>query len=95
MTIEQYFEKLDTNGDGRLDPSELPLHIVNRADTNKDGELTLSELKQAFKKRGRKLFSPPTAAEIRRLPGGGRPPTSGGPGHPDRPAAPASRNGGL
>ena len=37
---------------------------LNRADTNKDGELTLSELKQAFKKRGQRLFNPPTAAEL-------------------------------
>jgi serine/threonine protein kinase len=91
-SIEQYFQKLDTNHDGRLDPTELPLHIIYRADTNKDGELTLSELKQAYKKRGQRLFSPPTAAEMRRLPQGAPPPAGGGPpgGGP-----PAQRTGGL
>jgi serine/threonine protein kinase len=95
MSIEQYFHKLDTNGDDRLDPSELPLHIINRADTNKDGELTLSELKQAFKKRGQRLFNPPTAAELRRLPRGGPPPPGGGPGPPGSGGPPPQGNGGL
>lgn len=106
MSIEQYFKKLDRNGDGRLDRTELPLHIIFRADTNKDGELSLSELKRAYKKRGQKLFAPPTAAEMRRLPRGG-PPQFGGPGPPGggpgggppggAPGGgpPAQRNGGL
>jgi hypothetical protein len=79
MTIEAYFKKLDVNGDEKLDPSELPMHIILRADTNKDGELTLKELSAAFKKRGRRLFSPPTPSEMRHLPGGERPPFGGGP----------------
>jgi hypothetical protein len=94
MTIEAYFKKLDLNGDRRLDPSEIPMHVILRADTNKDGELTLHELQQAFKKRGRKLFAPPTAAEMRRLPGG--PPPFGGPGpmgDRNRPQPPPGSNG--
>ena len=79
MTIEQYFKKRDANGDERLDPSELPLHVVNRADTNKDGELTLRELQLAFKRRGMRLFSPPTPTEMRRMPRGPLPPP-GAPG---------------
>jgi Ca2+-binding EF-hand superfamily protein len=66
MTIEAYFKKLDVNGDGKLDPSEIPMHIILRADTNKDGELTLKELAAAYKKRGRRLFSPPTSRRRRR-----------------------------
>jgi serine/threonine protein kinase len=90
MTIEAYFKKLDVNGDGKLDPSEIPMHIILRADTNKDGELTLKELAAAYKKRGRRLFSPPTPSEMRHLPGGGRPPFDGtgppgGGGGPGRP----------
>jgi serine/threonine protein kinase len=104
MSIEQYFKKLDTDHDGKLDPSELPLHIINRADTSKDGELTLSELKKAFKKLGQKLFAPPTPAEMRRLPGGGpppmRPPPMGPPpprkpGGSDGPRPESQRSGGL
>jgi len=111
VSIEKYFKQLDTNHDGRLDRTELPLHIINRADTNKDGELTLSELKQAYKKRGQKLFSPPTAAEMRRLPRGGPQqfgqgppggaPPGGGPGHgppgrgPPGGGPPGQGNGGL
>jgi hypothetical protein len=60
-TIDQYFKKLDTNHDGKLDATELPLYIIKRADTTKDGELTLNELKKAFKKLGQKLFAPPTS----------------------------------
>jgi hypothetical protein len=86
-TIDQYFRKLDTNHDGRLDATELPLYIINRADTTKDGELTLSELKKAFKKLGQKLFAPPTPAEIRRLPRGSGPLNEGAP--------PGQRTGGL
>jgi serine/threonine protein kinase len=90
MTIEVYFKKLDINGDGKLDPSELPMHIILRADTNKDGELTLKELSAAFKRRGRRLFAPPTPSEMRHLPGGERPPFGGagppgGGGGPSRP----------
>ncbi len=96
VSIEQYFNKLDTNHDGRIDPTELPLHIIFRADTNKDGELTLNELIQAYKKRGQRLFAPPTAAEMRRLPrggppGGGEGPPGGGPPG----GGPPSRTGGL
>jgi hypothetical protein len=86
-TIEQYFRKLDTNHDGRLDATELPLYIINRADTTKDGELTLSELKKAFRKLGQKLFAPPTPAETRRLPRGTGPLNEGAP--------PGQRTGGL
>ena len=28
MTIEAYFKKLDVNRDGKLDPSEMPMHII-------------------------------------------------------------------
>jgi len=70
---------LDTNHDGRLDATELPLYIINRADTTKDGELTLGELKKAFKKLGQKLFAPPTPAEARRLPRGTGPLNEGAP----------------
>ncbi|HET6324152.1 MAG TPA: EF-hand domain-containing protein [Planctomycetaceae bacterium] len=62
-SIEQYFRKLDANGDNRLDSTELPLFIIGRADTDKDGELTLSELKRAFKRLGQKLFDSPTRSE--------------------------------
>jgi len=70
-TIEQYFRKLDTNHDGKLDSTELPRYIISRADTTKDGELTLSELKKAFKKLGQKLFAPP-------MPGGSQGHRKGG-----------------
>jgi hypothetical protein len=86
-TIDQYFRKLDTNHDGRLDATELPLYIINRADTTKDGELTLSELKKAFRKLGQKLFAPPTPAETQRLPRGTGPLNEGAP--------PSQRTGGL
>ncbi len=62
-SIEQYFRKLDANGDSRLDSSELPQFVIRRADSDKDGELTLSELKRAFKKLGQKLFDSPTGSE--------------------------------
>jgi serine/threonine protein kinase len=91
MSIEDYFPKVDTNHDGRLDSTELPLHIIRRADTDKDGELTMHELQQAYKRKGRKLFSPPTAAEMRRLPRGGPPPPRNGsapePGGPNGPGS--------
>jgi serine/threonine protein kinase len=95
MTIEAYFKKLDVNSDGKLDPSEIPMHIILRADTNKDGELTLKELLAAFKKRGRRLFSPPTASEMRHLPAGGRPPFGGGgpPGGGGGPGPPGGQPG--
>jgi hypothetical protein len=73
ISIEQYFRQLDTNGDDRLDASELPRYVINRADINRDETLTLNELQQAFKKRGQELFSPPGSA-------GSVPPPSGGPG---------------
>jgi serine/threonine protein kinase len=93
MTIEAYFKKLDTNGDGKLDPSEIPLHVISRADSNKDGELSLRELQQAFKKRGQKLFSRPTPAEMRRLPRGGPRPPWDGPEPPDRRDRPGGQGG--
>lgn len=82
MSMETYFKKLDANGDEKLDPSELPMHVILRADTNKDGELTLHELVVAFRKRGKRLFMPPTASEMRRLPPGGPQPPFGGPQPP-------------
>jgi hypothetical protein len=93
MTIEAYFKKLDTNSDGKLDPTEIPLHVISRADSNKDGELSLRELQQAFKKRGPKLFSRPTPAEMRRLPRGGPRPPWDGPEPPDRRDRPGGPGG--
>lgn len=77
ISIEQYFRKLDANGDNRLDSSELPQYVINRADTNRDDSLTLNELQQAFKKRGQQLFGPPASAEPVPPPSGG--PSSGNP----------------
>ncbi len=80
MSIEQYFHKLDTNGDDRLDPSELPLHIINRADTNKDGDRDAERSwKQAFKQPRGKDCSirrrPPRL--LAACPAGGPPPPGG------------------
>ena len=61
MSIEAYFKKADTNGDGKLDPSEIPMHIIVRADTNKDGELSLHELQQAYRKKGKEALQSPHA----------------------------------
>lgn len=76
-TLADQFRRADHNHDGKLDRGEMPLHIIHRADRNKDEALTLDELEAAHKKRGDALFSPPTAAELRRLPRRGGPP--GGP----------------
>ncbi len=76
-SLEEYFRKLDANGDNRLDSSELPRYVIDRADTNRDDALTLNELEQAFKKSGRELFSPPASAETVPRPSGG--PGSGNP----------------
>ena len=59
------------------------MHVILCADTNKAGELSLRELQAAFKKPGRKLIQPPTASEMRRLPGlAGRNRPFGGPQPP-------------
>ncbi len=37
MTIEAYFKKLDVNRDGKLDPSEIPMHIILRGHEQRRG----------------------------------------------------------
>lgn len=76
-SLEVYFRKHDANGDNRLDSTELPRYIIDRADTNRDDQLTLNELQQAFKKRGQELFSPPASTETVPRPSGS--PGSGNP----------------
>jgi len=46
--IEQRFEQLDRDGDGKLTPQELPGEWFARLDTNKDGVVTLEEARAAF-----------------------------------------------
>ncbi|MBU0609689.1 MAG: VCBS repeat-containing protein [Armatimonadetes bacterium] len=48
MTLEQRFQQLDRNGDGKLTPQELPGEWFGRLDTNKDGMVTLEEAKAAL-----------------------------------------------
>jgi len=47
-SIEQRFQQLDRNGDGKLTPEELPGERFARLDTNKDGVVTLDEAKAAL-----------------------------------------------
>jgi CubicO group peptidase (beta-lactamase class C family) len=45
LTIEQRFEQLDRNGDGRLTPQELPnANLLRQLDQDGDGALTLDEV---------------------------------------------------
>jgi hypothetical protein len=77
--LKQFFERKDTNHDWKLDPREVPLHIIMRADTNDDRLLTPDELKRAFTNRKQRLFAKPSADEMRRLPR--RPPGGEGEDH--------------
>jgi hypothetical protein len=65
------------------------MRVIVRADTNEHGELTRRELQQAFRKRGKKLFSPPNRCgnassptrywtSAIRWPGASRSPTAAG-----------------
>jgi serine/threonine protein kinase len=65
--LEDFFNSADHNKDGKLDRTELPMHIIFRAAKSGQNTVTLSDLKKAFKKLGEKLFAPPTVAEQRRL----------------------------
>jgi hypothetical protein len=79
--LEQYFHNADHNGDGKLDPQEMPLHIIRRVDRKqRDMEVTLEELTAAWKRRKDKIFAEPTLAELRALPKG---PPMRPPGSPD------------
>jgi Ca2+-binding EF-hand superfamily protein len=42
---EDVFRHLDTNGDGVLDSTEVPQHMITEMDDNKDGEIDLAEFK--------------------------------------------------
>jgi len=53
------FQRFDQNNDETLDPTEFPLHIINRADLNRDNELDFSEFSQAIRDQGTDLFIPP------------------------------------
>jgi Ca2+-binding EF-hand superfamily protein len=47
---EAFFQKLDKDGNGKIDASEMPEHMkehIADIDTNKDGSITLDELKAA------------------------------------------------
>jgi len=88
-SLEAYFKQADRNNDQRLDPTELPMHVVMRAG-GKPGTrgVTLNDLKKAWQKKGAKLFEPPTEEEMRKLPKG--PP----PGGPRGPGGPGGMRGG-
>ena len=52
-SVEQIFQQLDKNGDGKLTKDELPERMAQflmRADTNGDGSITKDELMEARKK---------------------------------------------
>ncbi len=70
-SLEENFEAADHNHDGKLDRTEAPLHIIQRADKNADGKMSLKELETAFARLKDKLFAPPTAAQMRRMQRGG------------------------
>ena len=77
-----FFERLDTNGDGKLSGDEIPermREMVGGADTNGDGTVTQAELAGAMQRRAG--------------PGGG-PGAGGRPGAGDRPGAPGGRGPG-
>lgn len=91
--LAQKFHETNRNGDGKLDLTETPMHIIKRADKNGDQKLTLIEVERAYQRLGAKLFAEPSADEMRKIPRppeqrpGGRPgpPHSGRPGPPPRP----------
>jgi len=85
--LRQQFEQYDRNGDGKLDPTETPIHIIKRADKSGDNKLTLIEVERAYQRLGAQLFAEPSEEEKRRLP---RPPEQrpGGPVRPGRPPGP-------
>ena len=66
--LENLFKQADHNHDGRLDPTEFPMHIIRRAAKNGEQSVSLEESKRAFQRLGPALFAPPTADEQRRLP---------------------------
>jgi serine/threonine protein kinase len=66
--LENFFKQADHNHDGRLDPTELPMHIIRRAVKNGGQSVNFEELKRAFQRLGPALFAPPTAEEQRKLP---------------------------
>jgi hypothetical protein len=80
--LKKYLGEADRNHDGRLDPGEVPMHILHRAVKNPNRGATYAELERAYKRLGSKLFDPPTAEEMRKLPKG---PPRGGPGGPHGP----------
>jgi hypothetical protein len=56
MDPDKLLKKLDKNGDGALDSSEIPDRMrkrLDRADTNHDGKVTADELRQLRKPRDR------------------------------------------
>lgn len=79
------FDTADKNHDGQLDRTEVALHVIFRADKNGDEVLDLAELRTAFGRLGDKLFGPPNAREIKKLP---KPPNGPQGGPPNRPALP-------
>jgi len=80
--LKKYFDEADHNRDGKLDPSEAPMHILHRAVKTPNRGATYADLERAYKRLGAKLFDPPTADEMRKLPKG---PPRGGPGGPRGP----------
>ncbi|MFZ5831388.1 MAG: sulfatase-like hydrolase/transferase [Planctomycetota bacterium] len=51
-TVEERFRESDTNGDGKLLPSEYPqTQVFERMDANSDGVVTLEEAQEAFRRR--------------------------------------------
>lgn len=82
--LQQRFREADRNGDDKLDPSEIPLHILKRADEDNDELLIFSELHWAYTMQGQKLFAPPDHPKFRR------------PGHPNperKPGRPGPKPG--
>jgi RND family efflux transporter MFP subunit len=91
----QFFRSMDTNGDGKVDASEIPAEMKDKlkpVDTNGDGSIELAEYAAAVQKmagaRGRGGPGGPGAA--RGGPGAKGPPGGGG----RRPGGPGNRPGG-
>lgn len=58
-TGRESFAEWDTNGDGEIDGSELPNHILKRGDSDGNGLLTRDEYDSAVEQQGREFFGPP------------------------------------